>query len=177
MEPMDSVPANAAASSQLSAKIEDTVKETFSTTGAGLLTLQLQSSSVEIDTYEGSELSVEIHRAMKRGDQEDFQIELEKVDLTFEQGGNDIRCTLKYENKSSGWSLFSGSKNRLNFRTVVKIPKEYDIDTNTSGGSIDLNNLIGNADLNTSGGSIRMEYVQGNLKARTSGGSIQINSI
>lgn len=84
------------ASSQLSAKVEDTIKEIFSTTGAGLPTLQLQSSSVEIDTDEGSELSVEIHRTMKRGDLEDFQKELAKVDLTFEQNGNDIRCILNH---------------------------------------------------------------------------------
>ena len=160
-------------STQLSAKTEDTVKETFSTTGAGLLTLQLQSSSVEIDTYNGQEVSIEIHRSMKRGDQNDFAKELEKFDLTFEQNGNQIQCTLNYENNNSVWSLFSGYKHRLGLRTVVRIPKEYDVQTQTSGGSVSLSNLVGNATLKTSGGKISMESVQGNITARTSGGGIR----
>lgn len=172
------------APSLLSAKIEDTIKETFSTTGAGILTLQLQSSSVEIDSNEGSELSVEIHRTMKRCDLVDFQKELAKVDLTFEQNGNDIRCLLKYENKPGGWSLFSGSKNRLNLRIVVKTPREYDINTHTSdgkahtsGGGIQAKDCDGNADMRTSGGSINADNVGGNLVARTSGGNVAVKDI
>jgi DUF4097 and DUF4098 domain-containing protein YvlB len=161
------------ASTQLSAKVEDTVEESFSTKGPGLLTLQLQSSSVDIDTYNGSDVSIAVTRTMKHGDKKDFENELEKLDLRFEQSGNDIRCILEYKQNKRGWSLFSGRKPRLNFKTVVRIPKEFDVDANTSGGSIDIKNLIGDASLHTSGGGIEMDNVEGAVTARTSGGGIR----
>jgi hypothetical protein len=164
------------ASTQLSAKVEDTVKETFTTSGSGLLTLELQSAGVDIDTYDGSEVSIEITRTLKRGDQDDFDKELKKFDLTFEQSGNDIRCVMTYDNKRSGWSLF-GSRKRLNFKTVVRLPKSFDVHTKTSGGGINLSNLEGDAELRTSGGGITMESVDGNVLARTSGGGIRANNL
>ena len=161
------------AGSQLSARFEDKVEESFATKGAGVLTLELESSSIDIDTYDGSEVQIGITRTLKKGDRDDFEDELEKVDLTFEQSGNDIRCVLLYENKQSGWSWFGGRSSRLNFKTVVRIPKKFEVDARTSGGSVDLNNLLGNAKLHTSGGSIAMENVDGNVTARTSGGGIR----
>jgi len=159
--------------SQLSAKIEDQVEEPFSTTGAGLLTLHLQSSSVDIDTYEGSEVTIAITRTMKHGDKDDFEDELKKVDLTFEQSGNNIRCILEYANESTGQGIIFRKKNKLNFKTVVRIPKEFNVDTKSSDGSIDLKNLIGYASLHTSGGSIYMDNIEGNVTAKTSGGGIK----
>ena len=164
------------ASTQLSAKVEDTVKETFTTNGPGLLTLDLQSSGVEIDTYDGSEVSVEITRTLKRGNQDDFDEELKKLDLTFEQSGNDIRCVMIYDNKKSGWGWFGSSK-RLNFKTVVRVPKSFNLNTKTSGGGINLSNLKGDAELRTSGGGIIMETVEGNVTAKTSGGGIRAKNI
>jgi len=160
-------------SNQLSAKVEDTVKESFSTTGSGLLSLQLQSSSVDIDTYEGSEVTIALTRIMKKGDKDDFEDELKKVDLTFEQSGNEIRCVLKYENKNMGWRLFGSSKNQLTFRATVRIPKEFEVDIHTSGGSIDIKNLVGDAKLHTSGGPIHMDNIEGKVTASTSGGGIK----
>ena len=164
------------ASTQLSAKVEDTVKETFTTSGSGLLSLELQSAGVDIDTYNGSEVSIEITRTLKRGDQDDFDKELEKLDLTFEQSGNDIRCIMTYDNKLTGWSLFGSSK-RLNFKAAVRLPKSFDVITKTSGGGINLSNLEGDAELRTSGGGIVMESVDGNVIARTSGGGIRANNL
>ena len=161
------------ASTQLSAKFEDTVEESFSTTGPGLLNLKLQGSNVDIDTYDGSEVRIAITRTLRRGDEEDFQKELEKLDLTFEQSGNTIHCTLEYAGKKSGWGFLFGRSNRLNFKTVVKLPKQFDADVHTSGGSIFLNDLVGEAKLRTSGGRIEMDNIQGDLVAKTSGGGIQ----
>jgi len=152
--------------SQLSAKIEDQVEEPFSTTGAGLPSLHLQSSSVDIDTYESSEVTIAITRTMKHGDKDDFEDELKKVDLTFEQSGNNIRCILEYANESTGQGIIFRKKNKLNFKTVVKIPKEFNVDTKSSDGS-------GHANVSTSGGSITLGTVVGNLEASTSGGSIR----
>ncbi|MDA0349597.1 MAG: DUF4097 family beta strand repeat-containing protein [Verrucomicrobia bacterium] len=161
------------AGSQLSARIEDKVEEFFATNGAGVLTLELESSRIEIDTYDGSKVTIAITRSLKTGDRDDLEDELNKVDLTFEQSGNNIRCVLRYENKQSGWSWFGGRSSRLNFMAVVRIPRTFDVDAKTSGGSVDLNNLLGNAKLHTSGGSIAMENVDGNVTARTSGGGIR----
>jgi DUF4097 and DUF4098 domain-containing protein YvlB len=59
-------------------------------------------------------------------------------------------------------------------RYEVRVPSDTDIEIQTSGGSIEVQTLQGQARLDTSGGSIRAAKVGGALEISTSGGSISI---
>lgn len=156
----------------LSAKYEDKVEESFNTTGAGLLSLDLQGSPVDIDTYAGREVKITITRILRKGDKEDFEKELKNLELNFEQSGNDIRCDLEYRHENKWWNFLTNRGSSLNFQTKVLLPRQFNVDVRTSGGSIDLEALEGDAELRTSGGSISMNEVVGEVTAKTSGGSI-----
>ena len=90
------------ATAQLSAGYEDKITESFSTTAAGQLTLRLESSSLDIVTHEGSNVTIEITRTLKSGNKEDFEKELKRLDIGFEQSGNDILCELDYAQTNNG---------------------------------------------------------------------------
>ncbi|MFV2091374.1 MAG: hypothetical protein ACC642_12000 [Pseudomonadales bacterium] len=89
------------------------------------------------------------------------------IEETFEvsSGG---KLVVERRNNFSGWWTRSRS-----LHIEVSLPDEFDVDLQTSGGSIDLDGTSGNADLKTSGGSVTV-FVEPTiavaLDARTSGG-------
>lgn len=161
--------------STLAAAQQDTVEKSFSTTGAGRLSLHLPNGPITIDTHHGSEVSIAITRSLRAGGTSEFKNELEKVDMTFEQSGNTIDCRVKYDRKNKGWSRFFGNRKHIQFKTVVSLPQAFNVEARTAGGSVSVQNLKGSTDLITSGGSISLSNVFGDSKARTSGGGITAN--
>ena len=97
---------------------------------------------------------------------------LKKLDLTFEQTGNNVRVISKYEEKPMGFRWGSWPPVQVEF--VITVPASFATELNTSGGSITVGDLNGKADLRTSGGSIKLGKMGGEVEARTSGGSITL---
>lgn len=63
-----------------------------------------------------------------------------------------------------------------NFKLIVSVPEEYDIDVTTQAGSISLADIVGTVDLRTKGGALMIGNVTGTVNAETSGGSISLES-
>ncbi|MCH2191812.1 MAG: DUF4097 domain-containing protein [Gammaproteobacteria bacterium] len=155
---------------------EELFEKEFEVKNGGSLYLDSDAGSVEIGTH--TKPIVELKVSIKGGDADDFKI-------SSEQSGKDV--SVKGDRKSIGWG-----SNSLRVNFIVTVPKEYDlrletgggsisvqdligeIDAKTSGGSIIISDVRGDVDVKTSGGSIRVEDVAGNIKGRTSGGSIKV---
>ena len=59
----------------------------------------------------------------------------------------------------------------------LQVPKTYDVNLRTAGGSVDLADLDGSATLRTAGGHISIGSVSGPVDAHTAGGSITARNI
>ena len=66
--------------------------------------------------------------------------------------------------------------NRLEIHFQVTVPKNYNVDVDTQGGSIKVGDLDGTVRTRTSGGSLRFGNITGTVWGRTSGGSIKLVS-
>ncbi len=91
----------------------------------------------------------------------------EKYDFIFESNSDEI--TVKAERRSQ-WNWFSN----LSLKIEVKIPSNFNIYTNTSGGDIKVAGVTGGIYLETSGGDIWGDRFEGNFYASTSGGDINL---
>lgn len=93
----------------------------------------------------------------------------EKFDYEFIASSEEVKIIAE---KKNGWNLFSNIK--LKFE--IKIPENFNINANTSGGDIRVGGIKGDIILNTSGGDIQGDRIAGNFSAKTSGGDIKIFS-
>jgi DUF4097 and DUF4098 domain-containing protein YvlB len=59
----------------------------------------------------------------------------------------------------------------------VEVPRQTALLLQTSGGSVEVETVDGDAELRTSGGSIHGATIGGDVRARTSGGSIEIDDV
>lgn len=96
-------------------------------------------------------------------------------DITLEQL-NEI-ADVEITNSDSGLSIsvkdivYRG----LSVGFIIKTPYETSANLNTSGGNIDVEDLIGNQIINTSGGNLYFNRLSGRIEANTSGGNIKIS--
>ena len=124
------------------------------------------------------QLQVEIDALDKRietresGEAEDVdQTGSENFMIYFERNGDDV--LVRGEQKEKRRWNWNGD--RLRVKYVVTVPERFDVDLQTSGGSISVEDLEGTVETKTSGGSLSFGMIRGDITGRTSGGSISLN--
>lgn len=143
----------------------DVVERTFDVAPGGKLILDTDIGSVQVRSASGDQVRVRVEREVRGGSDSDFE-------LRFDQRGDDV--LVEGDKPGSGWNW---GWNRYKVRFDITVPEEYDLDIETSGGSIKIADLIGDVDCHTSGGSIRVEDIDGEVDCRTSGGSIHVGEV
>jgi hypothetical protein len=97
--------------------------------------------------------------------------DLRNFEIKIEKSGNKIIASAK--RLQSNTNILRPNNESISFE--VSVPRNFQVNVNTSGGSIRLGNLEGEISGRTSGGSIRLNNLEGIVDVRTSGGSITID--
>lgn len=148
---------------------ESFIRKSFTVAPGGKLTIRADRGSVDVKPGAGDSVQIEVKREPGRGTSEDI---LKKHSVTFAQEGNNVMVKGEMDPsvKGSFWR-----NNNLKVRYVVTLPKEFNVDLKTSGGSIAVEALKGEARSETSGGSLKFGQIDGFVFGRTSGGSINVS--
>lgn len=138
-----------------------TIEHTFNVAAGGKLRVDADVGSIEVQARDVERVDVEVEVTGSNAD--DF-----KVDFSESGGTATVRGRL-----DRGGSWFGGMRSpRVRFR--ITVPRRFDVDLETSGGSIEVDDLAGEIRAETSGGSLAFGDVAGPVRGRTSGGSITL---
>jgi hypothetical protein len=153
------------------ASIEDSINKSFTVAPGGLLTVDTARGSIEVTGDPGNRVDIEVIREAKTSDADQAKEIFGYLSLDFQQNGNDV--TIK------GVKTTESSKklNKLRIKFILKVPQSYNVDLETSGGSISVDDLEGTVDIRTSGGSLGLNNIKGPVTGKTSGGSISIGTV
>jgi len=149
---------------------EDTITKTFNIKRGQLFYLKADLGSVEVDTWGQNEVKVIVTRKADTNSKRRAEEIFDDLELDFDQDSEGVKVRAEFPGSKSWW----GERRRIKLHFEVMVPKEFNLDINTAGGSIQVTDLIGRSDLNTSGGSITVGRVDGPVNAKTSGGSIKV---
>lgn len=149
---------------------EDTITKTFNVKKGQLFYLKSDLGTVEVDSWGQDEVKVVVTRKADTSSKRRAEEIFEDLDLEFDQDSEGVKVRAEYFGPK-GWL---GEQRRLKLHFAVTVPKEFNLDVTTAGGSIQVTDLIGKCDVKTSGGSISVGKVDGAVNAKTSGGSIRI---
>jgi hypothetical protein len=156
------------------AETEERVNKSFKAQPGGQLVVDVDFGSIEVTPSDGSEITVDVVRKVHRdGNKEAEATFLKDRPVTISQEGNTV--TVRARSNSKNWS-WRGSQ-RTEGKYMVKVPSRFNTDVRTSGGSISVNGLTGEAKAKTSGGSIKLAELRGSVNANTSGGSIRAKDV
>jgi DUF4097 and DUF4098 domain-containing protein YvlB len=145
------------------AAVADTIQRGFDVAPGGELHIDSDRGAIEVHTGSDDRVEVEV---LRKGD------DAMKLDVEFEQRGNDVIVHGIYPKSNGGFRFNWGRGQEIRFR--VTVPSRYDVDLKTAGGSIGVDDLEGTVRAETSGGSLSFGRVHGPVWGRTSGGSISL---
>ena len=151
------------------ADIDANVKKTFDVKPGGNLVIDADFGSIEVTTHSSNQVQIEVYRKIDAFTQKEAERILEDLELTIKQDGNDVFVNADYLRDGFNWG-----KTRIKLRFVAVVPKEYNVDLKTAGGSISVDDLDGKVVARTSGGSLQFGNINGPVDGRTSGGSITL---
>jgi DUF4097 and DUF4098 domain-containing protein YvlB len=138
----------------------------FTVAGGGTLTLRTDVGSVRVEGTSDKEVSVLADLHGREKDINSFEITAEQS-----SGGVDV------QGKGARRNSWFWNSVDLDIRYTVRVPHEYNLRLNTSGGDIDVKLLKGTVRGETSGGNISIAEVEGGIEVHTSGGSINAGKI
>ncbi len=154
----------------LQAKITRVVEKTFTVQPGGTFKGSTQGGDITIKTGDVAAVHVIAKQVIRASSEQEADEILTKLTLTMDQSGNDVTAEAKYEKRSSG-SWF-GSWPPVNVSFEVTVPRNFNLNLNTSGGDIRAASVQGNVRARTSGGDLTFDRVDGEIDAHTSGGDI-----
>jgi len=153
----------------------DYQSKSFAVQKGGLLTVDVEPGAVRIESSFKDEVNVEAEGIDERHPDR----------LVMTQSGNNV--TVKYRDRRHNverlvFNIKVPSKYNVNIQTSGGSIKQRDVLTGdfqaeTKGGSIEIDHIIGKVDVETGGGSIKIEKVEGDVKMQTGGGSIETGLI
>src|SRR5579862_662646 len=142
---------------------ERTFDKQFNAPPGAKLTVVTEFGSVVIVGSEAHQ--VVVHADMSGSD--DF---LARMQINAVQASDGVDVTGHMRER--GWLdwLFDFGQHQV--RYTIEVPRDYPVDLQTSGGSLDVRDLTASLNGTTSGGSVTIRDVRGSIDAHTSGGHI-----
>jgi len=156
----------------LSAKIIRNVEKTFTVQPGGNLKALTQGGDIKIEISDRPEVHIVVKQVVRADSESEADEILAKLTLTLEQTGNDVLAEAKYEKRGPG--TWFGNWPPVTVSFVVTVPKNFNLNLNTSGGDIAVASVAGNVRARTSGGDLKFARVDGDIDAGTSGGDITL---
>jgi DUF4097 and DUF4098 domain-containing protein YvlB len=96
----------------------------------------------------------------------------DRLDFDFREESG--RVVIEVDKRGS-FSRWFGSKDSLHFD--IEVPRQTDLEVDTSGGRIDVRDIDGDVTAHTSGGRLSMQDIEGTLDGHTSGGAIKAKGL
>ena len=149
------------------------IEKTYDVESDGSLTVLSEFGAIEIRTAEQDKVEVIVTKESKFKLVKASQEVLADFQLTFEHEGPNVRIQGAFKHGREHWRKHL---NRLKIHFLITVPRQYNVEVDTSSGGISVADLEGNVHAKTSGGSLRFGKVTGTVWGRTSGGNIELTS-
>lgn len=151
------------------------IEKAFSVKAGGSLTIVSEFGAIDIQTAEQDKVEVIVTKESKPKFKlvKVSQEILEDFEVTFEQNGADVRIDGKFKQGRKHWQK---QLNQLKIHFLVTLPRQYNVDLDTSSGGISVDDLDGYVRTETSAGDLRFGKIKGTVWGRTSAGSIKLTS-
>ncbi|WP_323789734.1 hypothetical protein [Psychroserpens sp.] len=135
---------------------EKTIKKEFPVSSDATLKVNNSYGNIDIVTYEGSTISIEVKIKTNGDDLEKVQEKINDIDVEFSATSKSVMAkTIFSKEKSKSWWNWGKNNNvNMSINYIIKLPITNNVDLSNDYGSITLDKLEGRAELNCDYGKI-----------------------
>jgi len=162
-----------AATATASALSEENVNQQLDVAPGGRIIVDVDFGTIDVSAGADDKVVVDAHRKIDSDNETREKEYLAAAPVTVSKDGNTvtIRARRSQKDRNMNWS----GRCNMDARYTVKVPKNFNSELRTAGGSIIGSELTGTMSADTSGGKLKFTHLKGPTGATTSGGSIELN--
>ncbi len=150
------------------------LSKTFAVVPGGRLVIDADRGAIELATGDDDTLEVKVLREVRRTSEKKATQIVQAHHVTFAQEDGVVVVRARLEKGIRSWARWGSG---LQVRYLVRLPKRFDVDLKTSGGSIRVPERIGRVLAATSGGNLYLGFMDGPVSCRTSGGDVEVRNV
>ncbi len=166
-----------AGSTPLALQQAATIERSFDVGTGDTLEVDASFGSIEITTSTANRVEVTVIREVRERYDDDTQQILAEHQVEISESSNGVIVRTKVDDDARDRWRDDYRGTPLNVKFEISVPRAYDVNLKTAGGSISVSDLDGEARAETSGGSLTFGNISGTAWGRTSGGSITIGDV
>jgi hypothetical protein len=153
---------------------EENVSQTLDGTPGGRLIVDVDFGTIDVAAGPDDKISVAAHRKIDSDNDAQEKEYFATTPITVTKDGNvvTIRARRQNKDKNMNWS----GRCSMDARYTVRVPKSFNSELRTGGGTIMVAEITGTMSADTSGGKLKFTHLKGPTGATTSGGSIELNA-
>ena len=154
------------------AEVEDKITKSFEIAPGGQLVVDVDRGSIEVKSADADQVEIDVFRKVSRESRSTAEEILKNHEVKFSKEGNQVQ--VHAELRKEWRSAWKQKGNNLQVRYQISVPKTFNLELKTAGGSIKIPDLTGHARAQTAGGSLNFGQIEGRIYGRTSGGGIHV---
>ena len=160
------------------ATVRDRFEQSWTVTEGGRLDLSNENGSVEIQSWDRSEVRVRAEIRLKAASSRAAEEAMEEFRVRASQEGNVITVSSRKPRGADGFlSWLAGKQIEVDVDYEIMVPQRFDIDVETVNGSIEAKSLAGVLELDSVNGRIAVRNARGSVSADTVNGSIEVELV
>jgi hypothetical protein len=153
---------------------EENVSQTLDGAPGGRLIVDVDFGTIDVSAGPDDKVSVAAHRKIDSDNDAQEKEYFASTPVTVNKEGNTITIRARRQNKDK--SLNWSGRCSMDARYTVRVPKSFNSELRTGGGTIMVAEITGTLSADTSGGKLKFTKLKGPTGATTSGGSIELNA-
>ncbi len=155
------------------AATEENIHETRPAKAGGTLVVDVDFGSIDVTPGDGDKVVIDAHRKIEASSKEKEQKYFAEVPIRITTEGDKVIVRAIRQHESLGkqfWHMMGRTRSEGHY--AVKVPANFNVNLDTSGGDISANGLTGEIKVDTSGGDLNFGQIHGDIHGDTSGGDI-----
>ncbi len=159
--------------STASALSEENVSQTLDGAPGGRLIVDVDFGTIDVSAGADDKISVVAYRKIDSDKDAQEKEYLSSAPVMVNKDGNTVTVRARRQNKDKNlnWS----GRCRMDARYTIRVPKTFNSELRTGGGTIMVAEITGTVSADTSGGKLKFTHLKGPTGATTSGGSIELS--
>lgn len=154
------------------AAVEDVRTKSFNVAEGGLLSMDVNKSSIEIDTHNENTVKVMVVLSVNTNNDKKAKSVFKTFESDMTQNENNVTIESEFRGSSGVFSWLKGKKMKVNY--YVAVPANYNLDLKTTTGKIKVSDVNGKIKTRTSKGDMEFIRVKHSTTVHTAGGDVAL---
>lgn len=151
---------------------EERISQTLDVISGGKLVVDVGFGTIDVASGAENQVKIEAERKIETSDEAKEKQFLADAPILISKDGNTVTIRARRSEEKNSWTWTGNTK--MDARYTVRVPKNFNLDLRTGGGTVSAKEITGEVNISTGGGKLKLAQLRGPLNAKTSGGSIRI---